>query len=259
MTDKLRVTLCQYDIHWNNPAANRSFLEEKLAELENTDLVILPEMFTTGFTMDAQDVAEIENGTTLKWLKQVASRNDFAIAGSFVVKENGSFYNRLVWVDPSGKTYTYNKRHLFRMANEHLTYSAGTEKLIISYKGWNICPQVCYDLRFPVWARNQNNEYDLLFYVANWPAVRSKPWNILLQARAIENLSYCIGVNRIGKDHNGIFYSGSSQVVSPKGEVLFEQVETECFQTIVLEKASLVEFRNSFPAHLDADQFNLLK
>jgi omega-amidase len=254
----LSVTLIQSEVHWQNSGANLAMFEEKIWQIKGkTDLIILPEMFNTGFTMDAKSVAEPMNFTTFKWLKQMAKLTGAVVTGSFVVKEDGNYYNRLIWMQPDGEWDKYDKRHLFRMAKENDHYSAGSSRLIKELKGWKICPLVCYDLRFPVWSRNQNLEYDLLIYVANWPAVRVSAWDALLKARSIENLSYSIGVNRVGKDGNGIAYDGHSSIYGPKGESVFMKTDVEDISTISLSKAELVDFRTKFPAQLDADGFEL--
>jgi len=253
----MRISFIQTELYWQNPEANRAMLEEKIWLLPPTDLIVLPEMFTSGFTMQPDSVAEVANLTTTKWLKQMAAQTNAVLTGSFVVQENGKFYNRLHWVFPNGELKTYDKRHLFRMANENQYYEAGSQKLVVEWKNWRFCPLVCYDLRFPVWSRNQHLEYDCLIYVANFPATRANAWNVLLKARAIENLAYCVGVNRIGTDPNGIFYQGESAVIDFKGEYLFYQKDSPCSPTIVLDKKSLDDFRKKFPANLDADIFEL--
>ncbi len=270
----MHLTLLQPDLYWHDPVANRAMLEEQIFTLpEATDLIVLPEMFTTGFTMDARAVAEPMGLTTFRWLRQMAMQTNAAITGSYVVKEltgplAGQFVNRLVWMEPDGTFATYDKRHLFRMGGEHEVYTAGTERLVRYWRGWRICPLICYDLRFPVWSRNVlfGNEptpnsdglaYDLLLYVANWPAARRQVWNTLLQARAIENLSYVVGVNRIGTDEMGLNYAGESAVIGFKGDVRWQQADTpEVYQT-ALSLSDLQAFRAKFPAHLDADQFKI--
>jgi predicted amidohydrolase len=239
-------------------------LEEKIWQIgQPTDLIILPEMFTTGFTMNAAALAEPMNLTTFKWLKGQAAQTGAVVTGSYIVKEKDQYFNRLVWMQPDGEYATYDKRHLFRMAHEHKAYSGGRQRLIREWKGWRICPLVCYDLRFPVWSRNglradgEGLEYDLLLYVANWPQPRRHAWSALLKARAIENLSYSIGVNRIGLDGKGHSYSGDSAVISPKGEVLFEEAEIETIQTLALSYEQLTAFRTAFPAFMDADSFEI--
>jgi omega-amidase len=254
----LKVTLIQSELHWQNSGANLAMFEEKIWQIKGkTDLIILPEMFNSGFTMDAKSVAEPMNFTTFKWMKQMAEQTGAVVTGSFVVKEDNNFFNRLIWMQPNGEWDKYDKRHLFRMAKENDHYSAGNSRLIKELKGWKICPLVCYDLRFPVWSRNQNLEYDLLIYVANWPAIRINAWDALLKARAIENLSYSIGVNRVGDDGNGIDYDGHSSVYGPKGESLFLKNDTEDISTITLSKSDLVDFRTKFPAQMDADRFEI--
>lgn len=256
----LRVTLFQTDLFWENPAANRQNLETKIRSLtEPTDLLILPEMFSTGFTMNAPALAESMDGPTIQWLQQMAQLKQAAITGSLIIKEAGHYYNRLVWVQPDGQIFTYDKRHLFRMAQENGIYSAGKTRLLVNWKGWNICPLVCYDLRFPVWSRQHTNPpYDLLLYVANWPAKRAAAWKALLPARAIENLSYCIGVNRTGQDTQQIEYSGDSTVCSPQGNIQWLPAQTEAVQTFTLSYPYLQNFRERFPANLDADNFEIM-
>lgn len=254
----LKITLIQTELHWQDPVANRSMIEEKLWSVgESTDLIILPEMFTTGFTMDATKFAEPMNLHTTKWLRQVAEQHKAVVTGSFIVKEGSSFFNRLVWMQPDGALDFYDKRHLFRMAKEDESYTGGARKIIKNIKGWNICPLICYDLRFPVWSRNMNLEYDLLIYVANWPQVRNVAWKTLLKARAIENISYVAGVNRVGKDGNAIYYSGDSAVINFKGEKMIEITDLEQVSTVSLSRNDLLEFRKKFPANLDADNFSI--
>ncbi|AQG81536.1 amidohydrolase [Spirosoma montaniterrae] len=254
----MNVSLLQTDLYWHDPVANRAMLEERVFSLpESTDLIVLPEMFTTGFTMDARAVAEPMNLTTFRWLKQMAAQTGAVITGSYVVREGSAFYNRLVWMQPDGQFDTYDKRHLFRMAGEDRIYTAGTRRLVKEWKGWRICPLICYDLRFPVWSRNNPVEYDLLLYVANWPAPRRNAWNTLLQARAIENLSYVAGVNRVGTDGNGHLYAGDSSIIDFKGDVLFQHSDTELTHQQTLSLDALRAFRDRFPAHLDADSFTI--
>jgi predicted amidohydrolase len=226
MQNELNVVGIQADLVWENPTKNLAFFEERINTLsKNTDLVVLPEMFTSGFTMKPEKVAEKMDENAVSWMQKMAIEKNFAICGSLVIFErpldcsqgDKIFYNRLVFVHPSGKIETYNKRHSFTLAGEDKIYTSGTEKLIVSYKGWKICPLICYDLRFPVWARNTEN-YDLLIFMANWPVARIKAWDTLLKARAIENMSYVIGVNRTGKDANNYEYSGNSLVVDFFGE-----------------------------------------
>ncbi|WP_018476653.1 amidohydrolase [Pontibacter roseus] len=254
----LRVTIIQTALHWQDAEANREMFSEKLAAAAPaTDLIVLPEMFTTGFSMEAAQLAEEAEGPTLRWMQQEAEKHQAVLTGSVIVKAGEQFFNRLYWVRPDGSHAHYDKRHLFRMAKEHHTYTPGKERLLLELKGWNICPLVCYDLRFPVWSRNKGSEYDLLLYVANWPKPRSNAWSILLQARAVENLAYVVGVNRVGSDGSKHPYSGDSAIIHPKGYKLLETTEVEGIHTITLSRQELVDFRESFPAHLDADAFTL--
>jgi omega-amidase len=258
----LKVTAVQTDLHWENPEANRAMLEEKLAGIGTTDVIVLPEMFTTGFTMHTT-LAEPMNFHTTKWMKNMAGKTDALILGSVIIKEGNNFFNRLIWMQPDGVCKTYDKRHLFRMGDEHTFFSGGSNRLIAEWRGWKICPLVCYDLRFPVWSRNQFNnqtqslDYDLLVYVANWPAIRSQHWQTLLKARAIENQSYVVGVNRVGADGKGILYDGHSAIINPKGETLMESIGEESTQTLELNQQELLDWRKKFPAYFDADAFEI--
>lgn len=255
----LSITLIQTELFWENPVANMAMLEEKISQLSDPgDIIILPEMFNSGFTMNVGKIAEPMNLTTFKWMKQQAASTNSVILGSIIVKDHDRFFNRLIWMQPDGDYRFYDKKHLFRMGEEHDHFSSGNRKLVIEWKGWKICPMVCYDLRFPVWSRNIKLEYDLLIYVANWPAARSHAWKTLLQARAIENLSYVAGVNRVGTDGKGLHYSGDSALIDFKGEALFLKQNEEMIQTEVLNKEALIDFRNKFPANLDADDFQML-
>jgi omega-amidase len=254
----LTITLLQTSLHWHDREANLAMFSKKLSILNQpTDLIVLPEMFTTGFSMDAAAFAEQMEGPVPDWMRQSAEQHQAVVTGSVIVEEAGKYYNRLLWMRPDGSCDQYDKKHLFRMAGEDGVYTAGQQKLVVELKGWNICPLVCYDLRFPVWSRNVRNQYDLLLYVANWPEARAQAWRILLQARAIENLAYCVGVNRVGQDGNGIAYAGDSMVVDPKGQVLLSASRLECLPTLTLSRQDLVQFREKFPAHLDADGFEI--
>lgn len=260
----LTVTLIQSKLHWEQPQANTAMFEEKIWEIKGkTDVIILPEMFTTGFTMQAGQLAEPMGTRTFRWMQQQAAQTGAAITGSYIVKDQGSNYNRLVWMNPDGSYQYYDKRHLFRMAEEHLTYSPGKEQLVVNYQGWNICPQICYDLRFPVWNRNKYQPksatltYDLLLFVANWPVPRITAWDTLLQARAIENLSYVIGLNRVGVDGLGVSYNGHSGVVDPRGNFIKHLGEGESIETLVLSKKPLTQLREKFPVFLDSDGFKI--
>lgn len=260
----LKITIIQSDIHWEDIGANLAMFEEKIWQIGgNTDVIALPEMFTTGFTMAAPRLAEHMNMRTTKWMRQMADQTGALVLGSFIVNVHDRFYNRLVWMEPGGHCKTYDKRHLFRMANEQKTYSGGESLLIGTWKGWRICPLICYDLRFPVWSRNKFDittkklSYDVLIYIANWPTARIDSWNTLLKARAIENVSYAIGVNRVGMDGNGIEYTGSSSVISPKGETIFTLEGMESIRTLELSANSLQAFRDKFPVYFDSDEFSL--
>lgn len=260
----LKVTLIQSDLHWEDVEANLAVFEEKIWQIGgSTDIIVLPEMFTTGFTMAAPRLAEHMNMRTFKWMKQMADQTGALIMGSYIVTVHERYYNRLLWMEPGGAFKTYDKRHLFRMANEHKTYSSGESLLISTWKGWRICPLVCYDLRFPVWSRNtwdpaaKKPSYDLAVYVANWPMIRINAWDTLLKARAIENLSYVVGVNRIGIDGNNIEYNGHSSIISPKGDTIFTNEGMETTRTTEISANSLLAFRDKFPAYLDADEFTV--
>ena len=254
----LKVTIVQTALHWESPIANMGMLEEKIWHHHtDTDIIILPEMFTTGFTMNAPALAEPMNLTTMKWMKQIAEQTGAAVVGSYIVKDDFKYYNRLLWMLPTGVYHFYDKRHLFRMAGEAEVYSMGSKTIIVEIKGWKICPLICYDLRFPVWSRNIKNKYDVLMYVANWPTARVQAWNTLLKARAIENLSYVVGVNRVGEDGNKTEYNGSSTVIDFKGEQVFNLIDEEIVHTHTLHYEALQGFRNKFPAHLDADDFSI--
>ena len=260
----LRVTIIQSDLHWEDIGANLASFEEKIWRIgQSTDVIILPEMFTTGFTMKANKLAEHMNMRTFKWMKQMADQTGALILGSFIANVHDRFYNRLLWMEPGGTFKTYDKRHLFRMAEEQQIYAQGESLLIGHLKGWRICPLICYDLRFPVWSRNswktslKKLSYDLLVYVANWPMVRSNAWEALLPARAIENLSYAVGVNRVGIDGNGIEYNGQSSIIGPKGDSIFKVEGIESIKTIELSSNALQAYRDRFPAYLDADDFSI--
>ncbi len=256
--ETLKITIIQSQLHWEDPEANRAMFEEKIRNVkEETDLIILPEMFTTGFTMNAEPNAEGETGLTLPWLKKLAKTKNCAITGSIIIRENGLFYNRLYFVTEEGIVETYDKKHTFTLAGEHKIFTAGTIKTIIEYKGWRICPLICYDLRFPVWARNAE-DYDLLLYVANWPETRTSAWDALLKARAIENMSYCIGVNRIGLDGNAYNYIGHSAGYDVLGKHISTQdFETEFVETILLSKKHIEDNRSHLQFLNDRDAFNL--
>jgi omega-amidase len=252
----MKVALIQTNIIWENPSENRKILEEKIQTLkESVDLILLPEMFTSGFTMHPNLVAETMNGATILWLKEIAKAKNCAITGSLVITENGNFYNRLVFVFPNGEIQHYDKKHLFTLAGEDKVYTSGMEKVIVNYNNWKICLQVCYDLRFPVFSRNTEN-YDVLIYVASWPKVRTNAWDILLKARAVENLSYAIGVNRIGTDNNDFEYIGHSQIIDELGNFIIEPTENEGVFIADLDRNKMLETRNKLNFLNDKDEFN---
>jgi omega-amidase len=252
----LTATLVQCELAWENPQDNRDLLGEKIAKLqEATDLIVLPEMFTTGFSMNALENAETPGGTTEQWMRDLATANNCAITGSIAVKEGADVYNRMLFVTPDGVDY-YDKRHLFRMAGEDKRYKPGAKRVIVPWRGWRISLQVCYDLRFPVFARNIG-DFDLQLYVANWPAKRSHHWRQLLAARAIENQACVIGVNRIGSDANGLDYSGDSLAIAADGEVLADLQNHDQATQLSLSAHTLENYRTKFPCHLDADDFRI--
>lgn len=254
----MRVSILQTDIVWENKEKNLLRLHQKLKALRGTtDLVILPEMFSTGFSMNSHSLAESLNGTTIQSLQKWSTEYQIALAGSYIAIDNESYYNRAFFITPTADNYYYDKKHLFRMGEETQHFSAGNRKVIIPYMGWNVCLLICYDLRFPVWSRNRHNEYDLLIYVASWPVGRRNVWDALLPARALENMSYVCGVNRIGTDGNDLNYDGGSIVYSPKGEILATAPDNEeRTVTTELSLSSLQKFRDKFPAWKDADEFN---
>lgn len=255
----MRVSILQTDIVWEDKQKNLRHLRDKLEELAGkTDMAILPEMFSTGFTMKSRELAEPADGNTITTLRNWAATYQIALAGSYIASDRGHYYNRAFFLSPDGEAYYYDKKHLFRMGNERESFSAGNDKIIIPYRGWNICLLVCYELRFPVWSRNVDNAYDLLIYVANWPTPRRRVWDTLLAARAIENMSYVCGVNRIGVDGNELSYNGGSVIYSPKGEVIALASDNEDNMiTVELNLESLRSFREKFPVWMDADRFTL--
>jgi predicted amidohydrolase len=256
----LTITTIQTNLHWEDKAANLQMLEEKINSIkEKTEIVVLPEMFTTGFSMKPKELAETMEGETVQWMKRIAAAKKIILTGSVIIEDAGNYYNRLIWMLPNGQYGYYDKRHLFAYAEEDKNYSAGSKRLIASVKGWKINLLVCYDLRFPVWARQQSQpegaEYDVLIYVANWPERRIHAWKTLLQARAIENQCFVIGVNRVGADANDIQYSGESMIADPMGEVLYTKKDAEDVFTITLEKSKLENVREKLPFLKDADGF----
>lgn len=254
----LRITTVQSGLHWENAWENLAMFTRLLEGLAGkTDLVVLPEMFTTGFSMNAAGLAETMQGPTMDWLRRTATALNAAVTGSLVIEENGKFYNRLVWMQPDNYFAVYDKRHLFTLAGEHEHYTMGGKKLTVEWKGWNICPLICYDLRFPVWSRNAEN-YDLLLYVANWPERRGHHWRQLLMARAIENQSYVVGVNRVGEDGNGIAYQGDTSIIDYAGNLLYRLTQAEGVFTISLSFESMADYRKKLPFLADQDRYKIL-
>ena len=263
----LTITIIQPNIIWENKKANLDMLAQKIESIEKTEVVILPEMFSTGFSMQPKLLAEKMDGETIEWMKKLASSKKIILTGSLIIEEDGKYFNRLIWMLPNGEYGVYDKRHLFAYADEHNHYSAGNKRLIAQVKGWKINLQVCYDLRFPVWARQsppppgeagRGLEYDLLINVANWPERRSTAWKTLLRARAIENQCYVVGVNRVGDDGNNIHYAGDSMIIDPQGEILYQKTNEEDVFTYTLQKEKLEEVREKFPFWRDADSFDIL-
>ena len=266
MKDHLGITLFQGNTRWHDPQANREYYGELMKrEAREADIFILPETFTSGFSNEAIADAETMEGPTLAWMLDKAREHQAVITGSVQIRENSNVFNRLIWAQPDGKFQYYDKRHLFRMANEHQRYAAGNNRLVVEWKGWRICPLVCYDLRFPVFSRNRFNQdvenrfdYDLLLYVANWPAARRHAWSSLLPARAIENLAYVAGVNRVGTDGNSIDYAGDSVLLDFLGQpIAGGDVNDEATMHGTLSAEALAAFRARFPAYLDADKFEI--
>jgi len=253
----LNLSAIQTHLHWEDKAANLKMFEEKIFAIPGkTEIVILPEMFSTGFSMRPEVFAEKMDGPTLVWMKNVASERSIVLTGSLIIEEAGKYFNRLIWMLPDGTFGQYDKRHLFAYGGENAKYSPGARRLIASVKGWKINLQVCYDLRFPVWTRQgKAGEYDLLINVANWPERRASAWKLLLQARAIENQCYVVGLNRVGYDGNQIFHSGESMIIDPMGEILDHKSKDEALLSCTLEKDRIEEVRMKFPFWKDADHF----
>jgi len=258
----LTITTIQTALHWEDKQRNLSMLEEKINSIqERSEIIVLPEMFSTGFSMQPEQLAETMDGPAVNWMKQMAAAKRAIITGSLIIQENDHYYNRMIWMQPDGKYGVYDKRHLFAYAGEDQHYAPGNKRLIASVKGWKILLQVCYDLRFPVWARHNfaategQPEYDLLLYVANWPERRNHAWKTLLQARAIENQCFTVGVNRVGKDGKDIYHSGDSAVIDPMGEVLYTKAHEEDIHTITLSKTTVDEVRTKLPFWKDGDNF----
>ena len=273
----LTFTIIQTNLVWEDKALNLQLLEDKILNIqEKTEIVVLPEMFNTGFSMNPELLAETMDGDTVCWMKRIASKKKIILTGSLMIMENGKYYNRLIWMLPTGATGFYDKRHCFAFAGEHNHFTPGKKRIIAQVKSWKINLQICYDLRFPVWARQQiktsdteeltpagiihenGHEYDILLYVANWPERRNHAWKSLLMARAIENQCYVVAVNRVGTDGNGIYHSGDSMIINPLGEILYHKEHAEDITTVSLEKELLLNVRKTFPFQADADHFNIL-
>lgn len=259
MADNLRISLVQAHIVWEDIVENLRYYGELLRRVQGkTDVVVLPEMFSTGFSMNVESLAEPTTGLTIQTVKQWSRKYNLAIAGSFMALEDGCYYNRGFFITPEEQEFYYDKRHLFRMGKENAFFTSGNKRLIVNYKNWNICLMICYDLRFPVWSRNVDNEYDLLVYCANWPESRRHVWNVLLEARAIENMCYVCGVNRVGTDGAGVVYCGDSVVISPKGQTVVNAGKRiDVIRTSTLNREELKTLRSKFPCSADADSFTI--
>jgi len=261
----LKVSILQSDLIWKDVESNLANFTFEITQIhEEVDLVVLPEMFNTGFVVEPVDVAEEMSGKSISWMLEIAQEKQAVICGSLIILEKGKYYNRFIWMPPSGKYQYYDKRHLFSLGDEHHNFTGGKKSLIVKLKGWNIKPLICYDLRFPVWSKNsfskENYEYDLLLYVANWPASRRDPWMSLLKARAIENQAYVIGVNRIGEDGNGLAHAGDTNIYDPKGKKLISHPSnTEFTETLSISKKALFDFREKFTVGIDWDRFSIEK
>lgn len=261
----LTITLFQTDLIWESKQLNLNHFTEQMSTVAQSDLMVLPEMFSTGFSMQSEQLAESMDDKTVQWMLARSAELDSIVCGSLIIKDSGNFYNRFIWAQPDGNVQFYDKRHLFRMSEEHQNYSPGHQKIILDINGFKICPQVCYDLRFPVFSRNMQRidgelsaAYDLLLYVANWPAARFTHWRALLQARAIENQAYVIGVNRVGTDGNDIAYRGDSCVIDHQGEFVEDMGNEAGILSVTLDKLPLEVYRAKFPAWKDADQYQLI-
>jgi omega-amidase len=258
--DNLKITIFQGYLFWENTDKNLQNISLRLSGgiREKTDLIILPEMFSTGFTMNAETLAEPMDGKTMKWMHKTAQQYDCAVTGSIIIKVADKYYNRLIWMRPDGSYEHYDKRHLFALGKEHNTYTAGTEKLFVELNGWIICPAICYDLRFPVWLRNvSENAYDLLIVVANWPERRALHWRTLLPARAVENQAYVIGVNRVGHDGNEVYHSGDSTCIDPNGNVVYYKRDEDDVYTFSIIADEVNKARRALPFLKDADEFKI--
>lgn len=254
----LKITTFQAYLFWENIEKNLKNLGLRLSSIrEKTDLIILPEMFSTGFSMDAEALAEEMDGRTMKWMHEQATKFDCVVTGSLIIREREKFYNRLIWMRPDGSYEYYDKRHLFGLGKEDGTFTAGEEKLVVELNGWKICPAICYDLRFPVWLRNVGGEYDMLLVVANWPERRSLHWRTLIPARAVENQSYVVAVNRVGHDGNEVYHSGDSMCIDPNGNVVYYKPNDEDLYTFSINKEEVIKARRAFPFLKDADKFEI--
>ncbi len=257
--ENLKITLFQCYLFWEKTDKNLQNIALKLSAIrEKTDLIILPEMFNTGFTMNAAELGEPMNGKTMQWMNKIATQYDCVVTGSLIISEKGKYYNRLIWMRPDGSYECYDKRHLFALGKEHQTYTPGKKKLIVELKGWKICPMICYDLRFPVWMRNVDEAYDLLLIVANWPERRALHWRTLIPARAVENQSYIVAVNRVGHDGNDVYHSGDSTCIDPMGNVVYYKRDEEDLYTFSINAEELVKTRRAFPFLKDEDKFEIL-
>ncbi|MFA6083110.1 amidohydrolase [Mucilaginibacter sp.] len=256
--DNLKITIYQGYLFWENIDKNLQNISLRLSGIrEKTNLIILPEMFNTGFTMNAEALGETMDGKTMQWMQKTAQKFDCVVTGSIIIKEGGKYYNRLLWVRPDGTHEHYDKRHLFALGKENQTYTAGTKKLIVELNGWKICPMICYDLRFPVWLRNVDEDYDLLMIVANWPEKRALHWRTLIPARAVENQSYVIGVNRVGHDGNEVYHSGDSTCIDPNGNVVYYKRDEEDVYTFSVIGDEVKKARRALPFLKDADVFTI--
>jgi omega-amidase len=254
----LKITTFQQYLFWENVDKNLQNTALRLSAIrEKTDLIILPEMFSTGFTMNAEKLAEPMGGKTMQWMHKIAGQYNCVVTGSLIIKENNKYYNRLIWMRPDGNSEYYDKRHLFALGKEHETYTPGNKKLIVELKGWKICPVICYDLRFPVWLRVVDEDYDLLIIVANWPERRIMHWRALITARAIENQAYVIGVNRVGHDGNEVYHSGDSTCISPMGEVIYYKRDEEDLYTFTINGDEPEKTRRALPFAKEADGFHI--
>jgi len=254
----LRITIVQSQLHWEDTAANLQMFTDKLTHVSDTDLIVLPETFSTGFSMQAVHLAEGMDGTAVNWMRKTAAEKNAVITGSLIIKEGNEIYNRLIWMQPDGKFNYYNKRHRFSIGGEGEVFTAGAERIIVELNGWKICPLICYDLRFPVWSRNTAEDgYDVLLYVANWPERRIQAWKYLLVARAIENQCYTVGVNCIGTDGNDIYSTGDSMVIDALGNIVYHSPRQDDIHTVELSYADLQKLRTDLPFLKDADSFEV--